>query len=105
MTEATESSDARSEGEPLTVRLNASDADLDEPSAVARQIPAASTLAPGTRLVVLATAKRDGGVLRRLLGPRSVPVPRASLCTALLVLGYVEIAAGEEGARGRAPPG
>jgi hypothetical protein len=105
MTETTESGDARSAGETLTVRIEASDTDLQEPSAVAGQIPPAITLAPGTRVVVLATAKRDRGLLRRLLGPRSVPVPRASLCTALLVLGYVEISADAAGARGRVPPG
>jgi hypothetical protein len=97
------SGDAREEGEPITVRLNATDTDLDEPAAVALQIPPASTLAPGTRVVVLATAKREGGVFGRLLGPRSVAVPRSAVCTALLVQGYVEIGASDEGGWGKAP--
>jgi hypothetical protein len=105
MTETTgsTSSDARNEGQTLTIRLNAADTDLCEPAAVARQIPPASTLAPGTRVVVLATATRERGVLRRLLGPRSVPVPRSAVCTALLVHGYVEIGASDEGGWGTAP--
>jgi hypothetical protein len=103
MTEATEASDAENPREPVQVRLDASDTDLDAPAAVASQIPHASTLAPGTRVLVLAAAKRDGGVLRRLLGGRRVPVPRSTLCTALLVQGYVDIEAGEAGAWGKAP--
>jgi len=103
MTEATEAGDAGDEGAAVEVRLDASGADLEEPAAVARQIPRASTLAPGTRVFVLATAKDDAGVLRRLLGPRRAPVLRSTLCTALLVRGYVDLGAGKDGAWGKAP--
>jgi hypothetical protein len=89
--------------EPVTVRLDATDADVDEPGAVADQIPRASTLPPGTRVVVLGTATRRGGVLRRLLGPKTVPVPRSTGCTALLTRGYVGIGADDDGAWGYAP--
>jgi hypothetical protein len=88
---------------PVTVRLDATDADVEEPGAVAGQIPHASTVSPGTRVVVLATATRRGGVLRRLLGGRSVPVPRSTGCTALLARGYVGIGADDDGAWGYAP--
>jgi len=87
----------------VTVRLDATEADVEEPGAVAGQIPHASTVSPGTRVVVLATATRRGGVLRRLLGPRRVPVPRSTRCTALLVRGYVAIGADDDGAWGYAP--
>ena len=103
MTEAAEANDEESELEPVQVRLNAADLDREDAATVAVQIPHASSLAPGTRIVVFATAMREGGIFRRLLGTRSIPVPRSSLCTALLVRGYVEIEAGEEAARARAP--
>jgi hypothetical protein len=89
--------------QPVTVRLDATDADVEEPAAVASQIPLASTLPPGTRVVVPSTATRRGGVLRRLLGPRGVPVPRSTGCTALLARGYVAIGADADGAWGYAP--
>jgi hypothetical protein len=103
MTEATGASDADDSREPLQVRLDASSADLEAPAEVAGQIPCASTLTPGTRILVLPTATRAGGFLRRLLGARTVPVPRSTLCTALLVQGYVDLGAGEAGAWGKAP--
>jgi hypothetical protein len=90
-------------GEPVTVRLDATEADVEEPGSVAGQIPHASTLPPGTRIVVLATATRRRGMLRRLLGPRRVPVPRSTRCTALLARGYVAIGADDDGAWGYAP--
>lgn len=99
-------SGSASEGEPgevVTVRLDASEADVDEPSVVAQQLPVASTLAPRTRVVVPSTATRRGGVLRRLLGQQRVPVSRAARCTALLVRGYVDIGANDEDAWGYAP--
>jgi hypothetical protein len=91
------------EPQPVTVRLDATEADVEEPGAMAGQIPHASALPPGTRVAVLATATRRGGVLRRLLGARSVPVPRSTGCTALLTRGYVAIGADDEGAWGYAP--
>ncbi len=90
--------------EVVTVQLDATAADVGVPAAVAGQIPLASTLAPGTRVVVRASATRRGGVLGRLLGPRREPVPRSTACTALLVRGYVDIGADDAGAWGVAPP-
>ena len=90
-------------GSAVTVRLDATAADVEEAGAVAGQIPHASTVSPGTRVVVLATASRQGGVLRRLFGPRRVPVPRSTGCTALLARGYVAIGADDDGAWGTAP--
>ncbi|HEY3822632.1 MAG TPA: hypothetical protein VGL81_35950 [Polyangiaceae bacterium] len=89
--------------ETVTVRLDATEADVEEPAAVAAQIPLASTLPPGTRVVVQATATRRGGLLRRLLGPRREPVPRSTGCTALLARGYVAIGADADGSWGHAP--
>jgi hypothetical protein len=105
VTEAAETNDEEPEPESVRVRLNAADLDREDAAAVAVQIPRAGSLAPGTRIVVFATARREGGgILRRLLGRRSIAVPLSSLCTALLVRGYVEIEAAEEGARAKAPP-
>ena len=86
-----------SEAEGIVVRIDASTADLEEASSLAPQIPLASTLAPGTRVSVEAIALRKGGALRRILGDKKVAVPKDARCTALLVRGYVEIAA--EGGR------
>jgi len=98
----TEDADAP-DRDPITVRLDTTEADVNEPGAVAAQIPLASTVLPGTRVVVLATATRRGGVLRRLLGPRREPVPRSTGCTALLARGYVRIGADAEASWGYAP--
>jgi hypothetical protein len=88
---------------PVTVQLDATGVDLEDPSAVARQLPAPSTLAAGTRVAVLATARREDGVLRRLLGARAVAVSRAARCTALLVRGYVDLGADDAASWGHAP--
>jgi hypothetical protein len=96
-------SDAVVEPETITVRLDATGADLSDPSAVATQIPAAGGLAARTRVSVLPTALRRSGVLGRILGPREVPVGRAARCTALLVRGYVDVAADDTSAWGFAP--
>jgi hypothetical protein len=80
------------EGETLSVQLDASTADVEEPSSIAPQIPLADSLPPGTRVSVLPAAKRDAGVIRRLLQGRTQPVPKHARCTALLVRGYVGIA-------------
>jgi hypothetical protein len=92
-----------SEPDGLTVELDATGVDLEDPSAVARQLPAAASLAPGARLTVAAVALGRDGLLRRLLPPRKVAVPRAALCTALLVRGYVDVGADARGAWGCAP--
>jgi hypothetical protein len=91
------------EPDGLTVELDATGVDLEDASAVARQLPAADTLAPGARLAVPAVALGRDGLLRRLLPPRKVVVPRAALCGALLVKGYVDVGADERRAWGYAP--
>jgi hypothetical protein len=89
--------------EVVTVQLDATDADLGDVSAVAKQVPDASTLAAQTRVRLPSMAFRRGGMLRKLLGPARVPVDRAARCTALLVCGYVGIGADDEAAWGIAP--
>lgn len=91
------------EADAVAVRLDATGVDLEDPSAVARQVPEAAGVAPRTKVVVLATGLRSDGVLRRLLGPRAVAVSSASRCTALLTRGYVDLGADAESAWGRAP--
>jgi hypothetical protein len=77
----------------VTVTLDMTDADPEDVSAVARQIPEAIALGPRTTVTVLPTAVCRGGLLRRLLGDARVPVARATRCTALLVRGYVGLGA------------
>ena len=89
--------------EPIRVRLDASEADVAQPGSLAEQIPHANSLPPGTRVLVLATATRQGGVLRRLLGRGSVAVPRSTRATALLVRGYVDIVERSDETEGTVP--
>jgi hypothetical protein len=70
--------------------------DGDDVEGVASQLPSAETLAPGTRVVVLAGKSR--GWLGKLLPPRGAP-PLAAIGSALLARGYVRIGAGEDGGR------
>jgi hypothetical protein len=86
----------------LVIRLDASDAEVDDAHALAGQIPLASTLEPRTRVSVLATGVRKRGVLGRFLGDRKVDVPRATRCTALLVRGYLDVGANDKEAWGYA---
>jgi hypothetical protein len=87
----------------VTVRLDATAADVEVPAAVAQQIPEASTLAAGTKVSVPPQATRQGGVLRRMLGGTHVAVPAWARCTALLVRGYVRIGAAGDAAWGVVP--
>jgi hypothetical protein len=80
------------EAETVGVLLDEPNPDHDEIRAVAEQVPLASTLPAGTSVIVLGAARSENR-LWRLLG-RTVPVPRAARCTALLVRGYVDIGAG-----------
>ena len=71
---------------------------LGDLAAVARQVPAASELAPGTLVVVLGDAATSGGIFARLRRP-----PRAARAlrgSALLVRGFVAIGAGVDPASG-----
>jgi hypothetical protein len=70
--------------------------DGDDVESVARQLPAPESLTPGTRVVVLAGKSR--GWLGKMLPPRGAP-PAAVIGSALLVRGYLRIAAGQEAGR------
>ena len=76
--------------EKLAIQVEGNDV-----AAVARQIPRAETLEPGTRVVVFAGKSR--GWLGKLLPPRGAP-PLAAIGSALLARGYV----GTSARRGRA---
>jgi hypothetical protein len=82
----------------LEVVLDAGACDLDDPAAVARELPDPSSLAAGTRVYVLGRATRGAGFLARLRG--RVQVARVVRCTALLARGYVGIGAGVDESRG-----
>ena len=92
------------EPEDVTVRLDATGADVEVPASVASQIPPASSLPPGTKVTVLPTASRKAGALQRLLGNRGVPVPKWTRCSALLARGYVGVSAAGDAAWGTSPP-
>jgi hypothetical protein len=80
----------------IAVLLDATDADVEQAPAIARQIPEAATLPPGTAVFVLGTATRARGGLGglvRWLGPRAVPVERATRCAALVARGYTRVGA------------
>jgi len=63
---------------------------------IAAQLPDPAALQTNATLVVLARAVQNVTSWRRWLGRRSIPVPRALRCTALLVRGYVDIGATSE---------
>jgi hypothetical protein len=83
-------------GDAVAIRLDATDADVEDPRSFAAQVPHASTLRAGSAVRVLAVATRRRA-LGRWLGDGHAKVARAARCTALLARGYVGItAAGEE---------
>jgi hypothetical protein len=85
------------------VRLDATEADVQSPGAVAAQIPDASTLPSRSAVILPPVAAKRGGALSRWLGNRGVPVPRHVRCAALLARGYVDIAADDAQVWGFAP--
>jgi hypothetical protein len=76
--------------------------DDDTVAAVAAQIPEATSLEPGARVMVLAARAPRGGLLAKLRTPP--PVALATRATALLVRGYVDLAMDGDAVSGRAPP-
>ena len=80
------------------VALDVTGIEADDVAALAAQIPHATTLSPRTAVTVPAVARRKRRFLRRILGDRKVHLSRATRCTALLVRGYVDIAADDAGA-------
>jgi hypothetical protein len=87
------------EADAIAVLLDAAEVDVADPAEVAEQIPRAAELRAGTPVFILAAAVRGRGMLR-WLGMRTVPVPRAARCTALLARGYVHVGAGTDDVTG-----
>jgi hypothetical protein len=81
------------EAPALAVLLDATNADVGDPAAVAPQVPAASTLAPGTRVFVLGHAMRLRRGIGRWLGSGARPVTRALRCATLVARGYTGVGA------------
>jgi hypothetical protein len=81
------------EAPALAVLLDATNADVGEAAAVAPQVPAASTVAPGTRVFVLGHAMRLRRGIGRWLGRGAEPVTRAVRCAALVARGYTGVGA------------
>jgi hypothetical protein len=79
--------------EDIAVLLEAATADCGSLTQIIEQIPEVSSLPQSATVVVLGEAMRRAGSWRRWLGSRTVLVPRSLRCTALLVRGYVDIAA------------
>lgn len=86
------------------VRLDATGVDAEDFAALAAQLPLASTLPGRTVVAVPAVAMRRRRFLRGMLGDRRVPVSRATRCTALLLRGYVDVAADADAAWGFSSP-
>jgi hypothetical protein len=75
------------------VRLDTTEVDPEDFAALSAQLPHASTLPPRTVVAVPAVAVHRRRFLRGVLGDRKVTVSRATRCTALLLRGYVDVAA------------
>jgi hypothetical protein len=88
------------DGEAIAVLLDATDDDPTQAPAMARQIPQAATLPPGTRVFVLGTATRARRGLVRWVGPGAIPVARATRCAALVARGYTGVGALVDAASG-----
>jgi|HubBroStandDraft_1064217.scaffolds.fasta_scaffold65154_2 hypothetical protein len=65
----------------------------DELTAIARQLPPATTMAAGAPIVVFGVAAGGGGFWGRMLGS-GLHVSRATRCGALVARGYVDVGAG-----------
>jgi hypothetical protein len=86
------------DADAVAVLLDGADFEIDDPAAVAAQIPRATDLPIATLVFVLGAATRGRGVIRWL--DRTLRVPRAARCTALVARGYVSVAAGTDEASG-----
>jgi hypothetical protein len=81
------------EADSAAILLDATNADLEDPAAVARQLPDATSLPVSSQVFVLGAAARTVGWPRRWFRPKWVVVRRAPRCAALLARGYVGIGA------------
>jgi len=68
--------------------------DANSAALAAAQLPRASELPAGTPVIVLGVAARGASIWERFA--RSVAIPRAVRCGALLARGYVDIGAGTD---------
>jgi hypothetical protein len=76
------------------VVLDATEEDLERVESIVTQIPRATSLAPGSPLVVFGSATYEAPSWRRLFGAGRVAVTRAARCSAMLARGYVDIGGG-----------
>jgi hypothetical protein len=86
------------EGEAIAVLLDAGTGDPRSLDEVVAQVPHASTLAPGTVVVVLGTAVSERPFWQ--VFARGVDVPRAVRCSALVARGYIEVGAARDDGTG-----
>ena len=86
------------------VRLDATGVDPEDFAALAAQLPLASTLPPRTVVAVPAVAQHAAQEATATQGDRKVTVSRATRCTALLLRGYVNVAADAGAAWGFSSP-
>jgi hypothetical protein len=77
----------------VAVLLDATGIDVNDAAQIMAQLPPGVDLPPSTPVFVLGSAARGSGLLR-WIGMRTVPVARASRCTALVARGYVDVGAG-----------
>lgn len=89
------------DADAIAVLLDVETTAIDDPAAVAAQIPHARERPPGSAIFVLAAAPDGRSLIRRWLGPRPQTVSRAARCAALLARGYVELGAGADPASGK----
>jgi hypothetical protein len=81
------------EADAVAVLLDATDDDMQDAAAVARQLPDPASLPASTPVLVLGAAIRRAAWPRRWFVSSHVPVDRATRCAALLARGYVGIGA------------
>jgi hypothetical protein len=86
------------DAEALALLLDEQRGDPRALAEVAAQLPRASSLAPGTLVVILGTAANERPFWR--LFARGAEVSRAARCSALVARGYVDVGAGLDEATG-----
>jgi hypothetical protein len=85
--------------EALAILVDATGIDVQDPRALANQIPHATEVTAAVPVFVLHHAAARAGLLG-LLGAGRVSVPRLARCTALVTRGYVGVAAAVDEANG-----
>jgi hypothetical protein len=82
------------DGEALAVLLDGAAESLADVHAVARQIPGAEQVPPGTLVVVLGVGARQGARWLQWIAGRAPAVTRSVRCSALLARGYTAVGGG-----------